>query len=359
MPASELGATSRFVTKNVPNGIELAERGLLPDAAIRLGIRHMLRERLQAEANGGVDAASARKRALLAEYADAPIAVETDAANRQHYEVPAELFRAVLGKHLKYSSGYWPTGVETLDAAEAAMLELYAERAGLEDGMRVLDLGSGWGSFSLWLAERHPKSQILGVSNSSSQAEFVRARAKERVLSNLEIVVSDVNAFEPGRRFDRIVSIEMLEHVRNHRALLQRIAGWLEPEGRLFVHVFCHREYAYPFEVKADDDWMGRHFFTGGLMPSEDWLLHFQDALALRDRWTLDGRHYSRTARAWLANLDANREKILTLFREVYGADEAQRWLGRWRIFFLACEELWGFRSGSEWRVAHYLWERR
>lgn len=342
-----------------PNGIELAERGLLPDAAIRLGIRRMLHERLQSEARGGVDEASARKRALLARYAEAPIAVETDAANRQHYEVPAELFHTVLGKHLKYSSGYWPAGVDTLDAAEVAMLELYAERAGLEDGMRVLDLGSGWGSFSLWLAARHPKTKLLCVSNSRSQAELVRARAEERGLSGLDVVVSDVNAFEPRGRFDRVVSIEMLEHVQNHRALFRRIGEWLEPSGRLFVHVFCHREYAYPFEVRADDDWMGRHFFTGGLMPSEDWLLHFQEAFTLRDRWTLDGRHYARTARAWLANLDANREKVLVLFRDVYGADDAQRWLGRWRIFFLACEELWGFRSGSEWRVAHYLWDKK
>jgi cyclopropane-fatty-acyl-phospholipid synthase len=347
------------VTRKAPSGIELAERGLLPDAAIRLGIRRMLHARLESEARGGVDASSARKRALLAEYAEAPIAVETAAANRQHYEVPAELFRTVLGKHLKYSSGYWPAGVDTLDAAETAMLELYAERAGLADGMRVLDLGSGWGSFSLWLAARHPKTKILAVSSSSSQADFVRAQAKERGLSGLDVVVSDVNAFEPSQRFDRVLCIEMLEHVRNHRALFRRIADWLAPNGRLFVHVFCHREYAYPFEIQADDDWMGRHFFTGGLMPSEDWLLHFQDALTLRDRWTLDGRHYGRTARAWLANLDANRGKVLALFRDVYGADEAERWLGRWRIFFLACEELWDFRAGSEWRVAHYLWDKK
>jgi cyclopropane-fatty-acyl-phospholipid synthase len=239
------------------------------------------------------------------------------------------------------------------------MLELYAERAGLEDGMRVLDLGSGWGSFSLWLAERHRKTRILAVSNSRSQADFVRERARERGLSGVAVIVRDVNAIEPDTRFDRVESSEMLELVRNHRALLLRIGEWLEPRGRLFVHVFCHREYAYPFEMQADDDWMGRHFFSGGLMPSEDWLLHFQEALTLRERWTLDGRHYSRTAQAWLANLDANRERVLAICRDVYGAKDAQLWLGRWRIFFLACEELWGFRSGSEWRVAHYLWDKK
>lgn len=339
-----------------PNGIELAERGLLPDAAIRLGIRRMLAQRLADEGRGTVDEQSERKRRLRAKYGAGPIAVATDAANRQHYEVPAELFEMILGKRLKYSSGYWPAGVDTLDAAEAAMLELYAERASLRDGMRVLDLGSGWGSFSLWLAERHPKTRILAVSNSRSQAEVVANRARARGLPNVSVTTADVSSFEPDGRFDRVVSIEMLEHVRNHRALFESIARWLEPQGQLFVHVFCHREYAYPFETKSDDDWMGRHFFTGGLMPSEDWLLHFQEALTLRDRWTLDGRHYARTARAWLANLDANRERALALFRDVY-AEDAPRWLQRWRIFFLSCEELWGFRSGSEWRVAHYLWD--
>jgi cyclopropane-fatty-acyl-phospholipid synthase len=337
------------VLAEAPRPIELAERGLLPDMAIRLGIRRMLAERLESEARS-VD----RKRQLLSELSSGPIAVETDAANRQHYEVPAAFFQIVLGRHLKYSSGYWPSGVHTLDAAEGAMLELYLERAQLEDGMRVLDLGSGWGSFSSWLAERHPKSRIVAVSNSRSQAKHVNARG----LSNLTTVTADVNGFEPEGRFDRVVSIEMLEHVRNHRALFSRVARWLGPGGKLFAHVFCHREFAYPFETSGEDDWMGRHFFTGGLMPSEDWLLHFQDALSLEDRWTLDGRHYARTARSWLANLDANRERVLGVLRDVYGED-AERWLQRWRMFFLACEELWGFRDGSEWRVAHYRFTSR
>jgi cyclopropane-fatty-acyl-phospholipid synthase len=245
--------------------------------------------------------------------------------------------------------------VTTLDDAERAMLELYERRASLEDGMRVLDLGSGWGSLSLWLARRHPNSRIVAVSGSRSQGRFVRSLAP----ASLEVITANVNDFHPDGRFDRVLCVEMLEHVRNHRALMAKIASWLEPRGKLFAHVFCHRQYAYRFDSEGDDNWMGRHFFTGGMMPSEDWLLHFQDELVLGDRWSFDGRHYAKTARAWLENLDANRRRVLEVFRSVYGATEAERWLGRWRIFFLSCEELWGFRSGSEWKVAHYLWDAR
>jgi cyclopropane-fatty-acyl-phospholipid synthase len=339
--------------------LSVAERGLVPDAAIRAGIRRLLRSRLDQETLGGPEATRARKQALVDALRKGPIAVETEAANAQHYEVPAAFFEAVLGARLKYSSALYGPGIETLDAAEEAMLALVAERAELQDGQEVLDLGCGWGSLSLWLAERHRRSRITGVSNSASQRAFIEARAKARGLDNLTILTRDVNGLElDAARFDRVVSVEMFEHVRNHEKLLERVARWLRPEGKLFVHIFCHKELAYPFEDHGPDDWMGRHFFTGGLMPSDDWLLHFPRHLAVQRRWVVPGTHYARTARAWLDRTDAKSEQLLPVLAATYGAGEARRWLERWRMFFMACEELFGWAEGSEWWVSHALFGR-
>jgi len=339
--------------------LALLERGLLPDALVRAGIRRLCAARLAAESAGGPAGIEARKRQLMAQLARGPIAVDAGAANRQHYEIPAELFRRILGPRLKYSSAYWPAGVETLAAAEEAMLALSTTRAGVADGQEILDLGCGWGSFSLWAAERFPCSRLLAVSNSASQRQFITAEAERRGLTNLEVVTRDVNELAAedlrGRRFDRIVSIEMLEHVRNHPALFARFASWLAPAGRLFVHVFCHREVAYPFEVHGASDWMAEHFFTGGLMPSADWLPRTAAPLELEERWLLSGVHYQKTAAAWLANLDRERRAAAPILAAVYGETEVRRWLARWRVFFLACAELFGFAGGSEWQVAHYL----
>jgi cyclopropane-fatty-acyl-phospholipid synthase len=333
-----------------PGLLGLAERGLLPDAVIRAGIR-----RLCAQRRAEVDA---RFRARLAMLRESPVAIHVDAANRQHYELPPEFFRHCLGPRLKYSSCYYPTGDETLAEAEEALLALYGERAGLADGQDVLELGCGWGSLTLWMAERYPHSLITAVSNSRPQREFIEARCRERGLANVRVLTCDVNRLElPEAAFDRCVSIEMFEHMRNYETLLGRVAGWLRPEGRLFVHIFCHRTLLYPFETEGGDDWMGRHFFTGGLMPSADTLAFFQRDLVLRQRWLVDGTHYQRTANHWLEAQDRARDTLMPVLRDAYG-DAAGLWFQRWRMFFMACAELFGADDGDEWMVAHYDFRR-
>lgn len=340
--------------------IELAESGRLPDFLLRYGIRRLLRRRLKDEGCGGdIEQQQRRFTELLAELRQSPIALQTAAANEQHYEVPTEFYLKSLGAHLKYSSCYWPGGTRDLDAAEAAMLNLSCERAQLEDGQQILELGCGWGSLSLWMAQHYPGCRVTAVSNSATQKQHILEQARQRGLANIEVITADMNDFETELKFDRIVSVEMFEHMRNYQKLMARISGWLRAEGKLFVHIFCHRTLMYPFETEGDDNWMGRYFFTGGLMPAFDTLLHFQDRLQIEERWLVNGIHYKKTLDAWLRKTDKNRDEILAIFARTYGAEQAKVWLQRWRMFYMACSELFGYNGGTEWPVAHYLFANR
>jgi len=339
--------------------LEWTERGLVPDSVIRAGIRRLCRQRLQDVAADDPQQGAERMEAFIAAMNRAPIAYVPELANEQHYEVPPAFFDAVLGPHRKYSCCYWGPAIRTLEEAEAQALRLSCKRAGLEDGQQVLDLGCGWGSLSLWIAEHFPRSEVTAVSNSAPQRRHIEALASDRGLSNLRVLTRDMNDFEAEGRFDRIVSVEMFEHMRNYRELFRRIAGWLQPDGRFFMHIFCHRSVPYEFLDEGPSDWMGRHFFSGGIMPSDDLPLRFQDDLRLLTRWRWNGGHYEKTANAWLANMDASRDRILPILRETYGRERAEQWFQRWRIFFMACAELFGMDEGREWYVAHYLFGRR
>jgi len=346
-PPSSLPVSSRLWSR----ATAAAERGWVPDALLRVAIRRLCRGRLREEDADDAALAAHRTAAFAEAMGDAPVAVAADRANAQHYEVPAAFFRLVLGPWMKYSCALFEPPAISLADAEERMLALTSERAGLGDGMRVLDLGCGWGSFALFVAERFPRARVTAVSNSKSQREHIVAECRRRGLAGVEVVTADVSHFEaPAGAYDRIVSVEMFEHVRSWPRLLGRAASWLAPEGRLFLHVFCHRSRAYAFEDRGAGDWMARHFFTGGIMPSEDLIHRVSGPLSVEAQWRVDGLHYRHTAEAWLARLDAARPRALEALREAYGAD-AERVLGRWRLFFLAVAELFGTREGSEWFV--------
>ena len=386
----------------------LIDGDVIPEPMLRAIVRSRLRHLLRSLERGGPRETAARAAALREELAQAPITPAARRSNEQHYEVPPEFFELFLGPRLKYSACLWPDGQgaapsaaappapagpssaddgedggtsrrrpwsgDGLDGAEEAMLALSCERAGIEDGQEVLDLGCGWGSATLWIAGRFPRCAVTAVSNSGPQGESIRRRALEAGLDNVTVHTADAARFDPGRRFDRIVSVEMLEHLRNYPAILSRVAHWLEPDGAFFVHVFSHRSYAYLFDETARGDWMARYFFAGGTMPSHDLLPSFAGGLpatplrapdgptpALRCTadWWLPGTHYARTLETWLARYDARRDEVMPVLAATYGAADADAWWARWRLFFISCAETFAFRGGSEWGVSHYVFRPR
>ncbi len=343
---------------NAARAIDWTEQGLVPDPVIRHGIKRLLKRRLAGLASDDCEALAARKAAFIRDMNQAPVAPLAHRANEQHYEVPAAFFTEVLGKARKYSCCYWGNGASDLDTAEHEALSITCERAGLQDGMDILELGCGWGSLTLWIARHYPHSRITAVSNSSSQRNHILRQAELQRLANIEVITCDMNDYMAKTAYDRIVSVEMFEHMRNYRILFERISNWLEPDGRFFMHIFCHRDVPYSFEDNNATDWMSRHFFTGGMMPSSDLPLYFQDHLRIREHWHWSGLHYEKTANAWLQNMDENRVAIWPILQETYGEARTRQWWMRWRMFFMACAELFAFDNGQQWRVGHYLFEK-
>jgi cyclopropane-fatty-acyl-phospholipid synthase len=337
----------------------LLEKDRIPDLLIRKGIRALLKQRLAQEDKGETEAQQAHLMKLIEELKSSPIAVNTADANEQHYEVPTQFYQYCLGKHLKYSSGYWKEGVTDIDTSEKDMLELTCQRAEFKNGQNVLELGCGWGSLSLFMAAKYPASTFTVVSNSRTQKMYIDEQAKNRGIQNLTVITTDINVFTLDATFDRVVSVEMFEHMRNYQLLMQKVASLLKPEGKLFVHIFTHKEFAYKFEVIDETDWMSKYFFTGGIMPSDDLLLYFNEHLSIEQHWHVNGTHYGKTSEAWLQNMDKHKSEIMPLFEKTYGAGKALKWWVYWRLFYMACAELFAYNGGNEWMVSHYLFKKK
>ena len=338
--------------------IKLAEKGLLPDYVIRKGIRILLNQRLKEICINDPEQASNMQNRFVKMMQSSEIAPLPAVANQQHYEVPTLFFKEVLGKNLKYSSCYWDKNVKNLDESEELALSITCQHADIHDGMKVLELGCGWGSLTLWIASHYPNSKILGISNSASQRDYIMTEAKKKNLNNIEIRTIDMNKFETDSKYDRIVSVEMFEHMRNYRLLYKKIYSWLNQEGKFFKHIFCHRLTPYEFVIDDDSDWMSQYFFTAGIMPSDNLPYYFQEELKLINHWRWSGTHYQKTSNEWLRNMDYKKEIILPIMKDTYGIENITIWWNRWRIFFMACAELFGFDDGNQWWVSHYLFGR-
>lgn len=340
------------------NLIRMCEKGWIPDALARAGMRRLIAQRLTAEMSGTELELVNRYDEMIEDLRQSPLAINTEAANEQHYELPAEFFQEVLGPRMKYSACLWNSDTTDLASAEEAMLAVTCERAEIHDGDSVLELGCGWGSLTLWMAEHYPASQITAMCNSRSQQQFVQQQARNRGLQNVSMVHADIRDFDPGKKFDRVVSVEMFEHMRNYEELMRRISGWLHDTGTLFVHIFCHDKVMYPFELKGHTDWITRYYFSGGLMPAFRTLTEFQDDLELERSWAMPGTHYERTLNQWLERQDGAVDVLMPIFESTYTPAEAKLWFQRWRMFFMSCAELFGFEDGKQWYVAHYRFRK-
>ena len=329
--------------------LSLAESGLIPDALIKIAVRFITNKRLNESSNND------NKHEIISALSQGVVAEKTYDANEQHYEVPPEFFNQVLGANLKYSCSLFENA-NSLDEAERSMLELYIDRADIKNGHDILDLGCGWGSFSLYVAEKYPDTKVTSVSNSSDQITYIKNEAQKKGLSNIKAYRMDVNNLKLDTQFDRIVSIEMFEHLRNYKLILNSLNVLLKPDGRLFIHIFCHKKLTYFYEMKNNFDWMTKYFFQGGIMPSKDIFEHFSDDLDIINQWDINGNHYSKTCKAWLDNHYQNKKKILEIFEKHY--DKPKIWFNRWRIFFLSCEAFFALNNGKEYFVSHYLFKK-
>jgi cyclopropane-fatty-acyl-phospholipid synthase len=293
----------------------LAAAGVLPESWQRRVYRRRIARQLARARRLGEFAPAARARMLvtLSQGSLADEAAEPE-------ETPASFFSLWLGPRMKYSCGLW-SSAHTLEEADEAMLALVCERAGVTDGMSILDLGAGWGALTCYLAERFPNARIVAVTRSRAQADFIRTRAR-----GVTVLHADMRTVALNARFDRVFAIEAIEHVHNPSALLARINGWLAPGGRLFVQAIAHRELAYPL--------------PSGVMLADDTLGH------CTAQWVIEGGHYVRTVAAWRGRLKAARRAT---------PDRRYR---RWRAFLVACEELFGWDEGRQWRVIHQVFER-
>lgn len=361
LPSQFLSTTAIVAMWMMQIAETLLERNAAPDWLTRIGIRRLLADRLAGEARANIEEDMRNKISMIQSLRQNQIAIEQEKVNEQHYELPTEFFLHTLGKRMKYSSCYYESSDAPLNAAEDSMLRLYCQRAGLKDGMSVLDLGCGWGSLVLYIAENYPNCKITGLSNSWTQREFIEGKARENAFKNITIITGDVQKIqrlEGCNSFDLVMSIEMFEHMKNYAALLEKISRWMKKDAKLFVHIFCHNKYIYNFETEGPSNWMGRYFFTGGTMGSDDVLSYFQDHVRIVDRWRVDGRHYAQTSEHWLQNFDRNIDKVRPILRATYG-NEATKWEAYWRTFYLAVAELFGYNGGQEWHIAHYLFEKR
>lgn len=336
----------------------VVDGGYCPIPILRRGIRAQLAIRLKEISFPNIEDGLKNKLDFIQHLKERPIAINTEDANKQHYEVATEFIQMCLGPRMKYSCCLYPTGKETLAEAEELMLASYVEKAQLKPGMKVLDLGCGWGSLSLYLAEKLPTCEITSLSNSKTQKLFIDAEAKKRGFKNLRVVTGDVKEHQfPENSFDRVMSVEMFEHMKNYSFLLKKVSTWLVKDGKLFLHIFCHREQ--PYDYKEEDGWMSQYFFTGGTMPSADLFCYFQDDLAIENQWAINGRHYSQTCEDWLKLQLKHKREAEPYLAQTYGQDQVTRWWNRWIVFYLACSELFNYDGGSTWYVSHYLFKKK